>query len=229
MPTLLPKPPPMSGEMIWILCSGNAGDQGVDGAVRVRGLIGRVHQQFAGHRVHAGDRAAGLHRRGMHSGIEHLLRDDDLGGVEHRRGLRGVARFPVEDVVVGLALDVVPDHRGAGIQRALGVDHRRQRLVVDLDQFQRVAGDVLGVGDDVRDLLVLEPHLVGGQHGLHVGGQGRHPGQARAPASVSPVITACTPGSAAAAVVSMDRIRAWAYGLRRIAECSMPGMVTSST
>ena len=72
----------------------DAGDQRVDRAVRVRGLVGRIDQQLAGHRVHAGDRAAGLHRRGMHSGIEHLLGDDDLGGVEDLRGLRRRRRIP---------------------------------------------------------------------------------------------------------------------------------------
>ncbi|CAB4850595.1 unannotated protein [freshwater metagenome] len=49
------------------------------------------------------------------------------------------------------------------------------------------------------------------------------------PARVSPVITACTPGSASAAEVSIETMRAWAYGLRRMALWSMPGRLTSST
>jgi hypothetical protein len=45
----------------------------------------------------------------------------------------------------------------------------------------------------------------------------------------SPVNTATTPGSARAALVSIDRIRAWACGLRSTAPCSIPGTVMSPT
>jgi hypothetical protein len=48
------------------------------------------------------------------------------------------------------------------------------------------------------------------------------------PASISPVITALTFGCASAALVSTERIRAWAYGLRRTAPCSIPGSAMSS-
>ena len=48
-------------------------------------------------------------------------------------------------------------------------------------------------------------------------------------ASVSPVMTACTFGWASAAEVSIETIRACAYGLRRIAPCSMLGSWMSST
>jgi hypothetical protein len=47
--------------------------------------------------------------------------------------------------------------------------------------------------------------------------------------STAPVMTAFTFGWASAADVSMATMRAWAYGLRRIAPCSMPGSRTSST
>ena len=97
--------------------------------------------------------------------------------VENRSRFHRVAGFPVEDVVVGLALDVVPDHRGIRVQRLLGIHYRFQRFVVDFDEFEGIAGDVFGVGDDERHLLMLETNLVGGQHGLHVRGQCRHPGQ----------------------------------------------------
>ena len=98
------------------------------------------------------------------------------------RGVRRrlVARLPVEDVVVGLALEVVADHRGVGVQRLAGVDDRRQRLVLDVDQLERVARRVPVLGDDEGDLLALVAHLVGGQHGLHVGRQRRHPCQLQA-------------------------------------------------
>jgi hypothetical protein len=48
-------------------------------------------------------------------------------------------------------------------------------------------------------------------------------------ASVSPVITASTPGTLSAAAVSIFLSLAWAYGLRTMSMWSMPGSVTSST
>src|SRR5215207_8040895 len=45
----------------------------------------------------------------------------------------------------------------------------------------------------------------------------------------APVTTATTPGSAAAAEVSMDAMRAWGTGLRRTAACSIRGRTMSST
>ena len=48
------------------------------------------------------------------------------------------------------------------------------------------------------------------------------------PSSIAPVITALTFGWASAAEVSIETIRAWAYGLARTAPCSIPGIVTSS-
>src|SRR5574340_1691576 len=43
-----------------------------------------------------------------------------------------------------------------------------------------------------------------------------------------PVMTAMTPGIAAAADVSTDRMFAWAYGLRRMAICAIAGSLMSS-
>src|ERR1700722_9468985 len=45
----------------------------------------------------------------------------------------------------------------------------------------------------------------------------------------APVSTATTAGWASAALASTERTRAWARGLRRMAPCSMPGSVMSST
>ncbi len=114
----------------------------------------------------------------MHARIHDLLLDDDVGLGEHGLGGRRIAGLPVETMIVGLALEVGADHFGIGIERLAGVDDRGERLVVDIDELQRVAGGVVVLGDDERHLLALEPHLVGGQHRLHVVGQRRHPGQA---------------------------------------------------
>ena len=92
-------------------------------------------------------------------------------------GLVLVAGVPVVDEVVLLVLLVIADDRGRGIQRPLCVHDGRERLVVDLDEFEGISCDVAGVGDHESHLLPLEAHLVGGQHGLRVVGQRRHPRQ----------------------------------------------------
>jgi hypothetical protein len=43
-----------------------------------------------------------------------------------------------------------------------------------------------------------------------------------------PVTTACTPGIASAALVSIDKMRACGCGERRILPCSIPGSTMSS-
>ena len=77
----------------------------------------------------------------------------------------------------GLALEVVADDRRVGFERRADVDHRIEIVVLDVDQFERVACRIAVLGDDERDLLVLEAHLVGGEHGLDVVRQRRHPRQ----------------------------------------------------
>ena len=163
----------------------------------------------------------------MHPRVDDLLLDDDVGPREHRLGRRGIAGLPVEAVVVGLALEVVADDRRSG-ERLRGVDDRIEHVVLDVDQLQRVARRVAVLGDDERHLLALETHLVGGQHRLHVVGQRRHPGQTL----LGQVGTGdhrldlrmCLCGS------DIDADDAGVRdGERRIARCSMPGSVTSST
>ena len=72
----------------------------------------------------------------------------------------------------------VADDRGVRRQRGAGVDDRGQQLVVDVDQLERIPCGVTVFGDDEGHLLPLEADLVGGQDGLDVVAQGRHPGQA---------------------------------------------------
>ena len=147
--------------------------------MRVRCLRGRPERELAVHRVVVRHRAAGLHRSRVHPRVDDVLAaDHHVGPGENgvRRSL--VAGLPVEAVVVGLALQVGPDHRCIRLQRAADVGDGVQVLVLDVDQLQRVTRGVPVLGDDERDLLALEPHLVGDQHGLDVVAQGRHPGQA---------------------------------------------------
>ena len=83
-------------------------------------------------------------------------------------GGRRVARFPLVDQVAGLAFLLVADERRAVPQRLLGRGDSGKDLVVDVDQLERVLGDVPVRGDHGRHLLALVADLVGGQHGLCV-------------------------------------------------------------
>ena len=159
------------------LVLGQAGHECVHRAVGVWGLRVRPQRELARDLVHVGDGAARLHRCRVRAGVEHVLRHDDVGRGEHGVRGGGIAGFPVVDVVVGLALLVVADHRGTGVEGLLGVDDRGQRLVLDLDELERVTSRIAVVGDDERHLLALEPHLVGGEHGLCVVAERRHPGE----------------------------------------------------
>ena len=74
--------------------------------------------------------------------------------------------------------EVVAHHRRPRIQRGADVDDRRQDLVGDINELERVSGRVAVPGDDEGDLLTLEADLVRGEHGLDVIVQRGHPRQA---------------------------------------------------
>ena len=108
--------------------------------------------------------------------------------------------------------------RAVGCQRRLGARQRRQFLVLDVDQVERVARRLLVDGDDDGDLLAGEAHLVHGEDAVLLAVD------AHCRAGVSaPVSTSLTPGSACAARTSMRAMRACGYGLRSTLACSMPG------
>ena len=122
----------------------------------------------------------------MHALIDDQLLDRDLGLVEGGVGRRLVADLPGEDVVVvlalavgavGLVLDVLAEHRRVRRHRLERIDDDRQRLVFDFDQIDGVGRDIAVLGDDEGDFLVLEQHLVVGEHHLHVAGERRHVGE----------------------------------------------------
>ena len=167
----------MSGETIRIWCSGKPRDDREQRPVRVRRLRRHVDRRLAGRRVDVGDAPAALERRRVAARVERVERDHLVGLRERAVGGLLVAGLPVVDVIVGLAFLVVADDRRAVGERLLRRGDRRQDLVVDVDQLERVAGDVGALGDDRRDLLALEAHLVGGEHGLRVARERRHPRQ----------------------------------------------------
>jgi hypothetical protein len=145
-------------------------------------LVGRAHQ----------DRVA-LDGRGRDPLVDHAHAGDVVGVVEHVRGVLGGA----------LGRDVGADRlelQGrVGGQGVLDVDHRRQLVVVDVDQLGGVHRLGAGAGHDQRDRVAGVAHPVdrecrarrllvdvgearqrlatevgGGEHGEHaVGGRGR--------------------------------------------------------
>ncbi len=147
-------------------------------AVGVRRLVGVVDVQLARVRVHVGDHAARLHGARMRTRIEDRLLGDDVGLGEDAVTDRLVAGLPHRArEVVGLTDLVVADQRGVRVKRLAAVDDRRQHVVVDLDELQRVLRRVRVERDDEGDLLEVEADLVACEHGLRVVGDGRHPGQ----------------------------------------------------
>jgi hypothetical protein len=168
------------------LALGDARQQRHHGAHHVRRLAGDVGGQFAAHRVEAGHAAAGLQRAGMHARVVQVLLDDHRCSRERGFGGGGVAGVPGEDVVVvvafavralGLAGQVLAQHRGVGLQRLVGVDDDRQFLVLHLHRLHAVGGGVAILGDHDRHFLHLEVHLLVGQHRRHVASQRGHPVQ----------------------------------------------------
>ena len=90
--------------------------------------VGR-DREHAGTRIVRGDHAVGFDRRRRIFWIAKALADDDVGAGE--RGLD----VAVDDLAMArlVGAHVLVQNRRAGPERVLGVDHRRQRLVLDLD------------------------------------------------------------------------------------------------
>ena len=119
--------------------------------MKIAGLVGELgrvpdRQQIA-RRVEARDQAAALDRM---RAAAMLLQADGQPVRRRRNGRIGVAVALDEiDQQVALAVDM---HVGrAGRQRVAAVRCRGQFLDVDLDQRQRVLGDIALVGHDQRD------------------------------------------------------------------------------
>ena len=108
--------------------------------------------------------------------LDDPVADDDLGVRERLVDVAAPGDVPVERLIarnVGVQLRrVVPGGR-------FWIGYRRQRLVVDLDQVERVVGLIPILGDDRRDDVagvaddVLRDHLVTGDLEVGVGQQPR--------------------------------------------------------
>ena len=211
------------------LVLGETRHQGVERPVGVGRLRRRPDRELSRDLVHIGDRPACLHRRRVDPRVQHVLGDHDLGLGEHGVGRCLVAGLPVEDVVVRLALDVVADHRRVGLERACGVDERRERLVLDLDELEGVARRVAVLGHDEGDFLALEPDLVGGENREHVMRERRDPSQPERLERLAGDDGLDLRMSLRSRCVDARRSGRAGSGLRRTAPCSMPGSCRSST
>ena len=142
----------------------------------MRALGGYPQGDLAQAPLVAGGNGTRLHGVGHQSRLDNAQVQDAVGLGERPVGIAGGAG--TVDAQVGA--HVLVDQRRPRLQGALEVDHRRQRLVVHLDQFQCVAGNVgvLGHHNGHRLTLVLGDF---GRHGkaadgLHVlqdSGQGQ--------------------------------------------------------
>ena len=111
----------------------------------------------------AADGAARLHRIDDHAVVDEVEPRDVGSRREGRLGGGLVARAPVvDDVVRG----VVPDQRHIGARGPRGVGYDRQRVVIDGDEFGRIARGVQCFRDDQRDRITHVAHALALQQGI---------------------------------------------------------------
>ncbi len=148
------------------LVLGNSGDERKGGAMYVRRLRGHVEGQPARGLVHVGHDPAGLEGRGMTARREDALLDANRRRIERTLGLSLVADLPMIDVV-GLILAVVAQNDLIFLG-SIRIDDRIERLVLDLDQFHGIGGNLAGLGNDAGNFLVLVERLAEREHHLFI-------------------------------------------------------------
>src|SRR5579859_2920103 len=85
--------------------------------------------QLAADFIKRGHAAAGLDGRDMDAREVHMFFDYHLGLIKELIGARLVAALPMPDMVGLLVRVVWADQRRIWLQRLVGIDHRRQRLI----------------------------------------------------------------------------------------------------
>ena len=123
-----------------------------------------MHRELACAAVVLGDRAAGLERLGAGARPAQLAPDHHIGAREVLVD-RAECELAVHGDVCRPALGM-QDGIAARPDRGLGIDHRRQRLVLDLDQLEGVLGEVAALGSDDRHGLADVAHPVEGDAAL---------------------------------------------------------------
>ncbi|MCY1357449.1 hypothetical protein D9M69_439430 [compost metagenome] len=188
----------------------------------------RAHQQAFDVRVLVGDvdgvavvlaRIAGVDRARLDRVGDEPVVDDVQRG--HVRGLGeggiGGGLVAVAPGVAGVGRHVVVHQRRR--RRGIGgADHGGQLFVVDLDLLGGVARLLQRLGDDQRHLVAHVAHLALCDHRVRRLFHRRAVDAVDQPAAgqaADLVGTAITPGAASASVLSIERMRACAYGERR--------------
>ena len=212
---LLPKPPPMSCVTKRSLSMPVPDRRRHHDRGEARELVVGVDRPLPGAAVVLDERAVAL-ERGRVEPVE-----VELGDLHDVVGLRD--RVVPAAPLVGALPDEVRarvgvDHRDALVERVAGVGDRGQRLVVDLDELGRVAGELARLGDDDRDRVADEPGAADRERVVLdlVPGRASRAGRTDRSASRPRRRSACRrrPATASAAETSTDLITACAYGER---------------
>ena len=170
------------------------------------------------------DAPAGLGRRVLDRRHLVALLDDVVGLAEAAFDV-AEADLPevVAVVVVPVPAVVLVDQRGVRRQRLLDVEHRGQGLVVDPDLRGGGGGGRFALRDHRRDRLAAIADLVERQRRLVVGPRSSRMSRVWTFFGTSSEVRMCTtPGICAASRTSIERIRAWWWGLRANFMCSIP-------
>src|SRR5579871_4618359 len=98
----------------------------------------------------------------------HILLDDDTSSLSLIKGGVGccmVPRFPVIDLVCRLLILLIGTKQGSvRCQSFVGIDHYRERVVIDIDGCHSIGGGIAAGGNDECDFLHLEMHAINSQH-----------------------------------------------------------------
>ena len=108
-------------------------------------------------------RTARLHRLVRLTLARQPLRDDPVGGGEHRVDIAITVAVVVHHVAAGL----VPQQWSPGLERFGDGGDRVERRVVDLDEFERVLGEVARGGDHERHGIADVPDPLGAERVEH--------------------------------------------------------------
>ena len=137
-----------------------SGDLRQHGAQKMRDLCRGVQYQATRGGVELAERPVAVQRQTDDAVVRKALPQHAVRVGERRLGVAVGPRYVQEDVVTPVLVEL----RCVGLQPRRDVADRGQFLVVHLDEFEGVLGDVAAVGHHGGDRLAHETHLVDGEH-----------------------------------------------------------------
>ena len=153
--------------MKWIRCSGWPSRSASTRRLKCGTFATPHKREHARPGVVRGGEAARLHRDAGVTLDGEALGDAPLGGRERARRVTGARHQALDDVAAGRRMK----NRHARIARAPRVGDDGQRLPVDLDQLERVLGEVAARGDHEGDRLADVADYTGGERRLQARGR----------------------------------------------------------